>query len=469
MAPFAELDVFEPAQRAVRREFQERLDAMRSNILHAALRMDCPACNSPFNLSNGDHLGEHWAHQNGSDRLHSVAQALTALNAAKAAKDWDCAERLQHWLDVSAAPWLESRRQVIWHETTQFSGFLQNVLNRDRAIQPVDSSSVENFLEQGWTTAADTLPATHFSCNYMSEARMLLVSVTVPARNVALASTFSPMVILGAPAGREGSRSESALRIAYVNGLAELALSALFLLFELTANCNVETIVLNCMSDSIDGATGKTARACVLSVQTSREEFADLNLAHVDPTLCLRRLRAAVPRSNSETTAVRPIVEFDKIDSRLIEAENVLGLLDSRPNLMDLTPSEFESLIQNLFSAMGLDTHQTQASRDGGVDCIAYDSRPIFGGKIVIQAKRYKNIVGVSAVRDLYGTVLNEGAGKGILVTTSGYGRASYEFARDKPLELLEGSHLLHLLKEHTGLEARIIVPDTWVDPASDS
>ena len=35
-----------------------------------------------------------------------------------------------------------------------------------------------------------------------------------------------------------------------------------------------------------------------------------------------------------------------------------------------------------------LDTKQTRASRDGGVDCVAYDPRPIFGGKVVIQAKR---------------------------------------------------------------------------------
>ena len=47
---------------------------------------------------------------------------------------------------------------------------------------------------------------------------------------------------------------------------------------------------------------------------------------------------------------------------------------------------------------MGLETPSTQASRDGGVDCVAYDPRPIFGGKVVIQAKRYKHTVGVSAV-----------------------------------------------------------------------
>jgi restriction system protein len=55
----------------------------------------------------------------------------------------------------------------------------------------------------------------------------------------------------------------------------------------------------------------------------------------------------------------------------------------------------------------------------------------------------------VSAVRDLFGTVHNEGASKGILVTTSGYGKAAYDFANGKPIELISGSNLLYLLKEH--------------------
>jgi len=71
------------------------------------------------------------------------------------------------------------------------------------------------------------------------------------------------------------------------------------------------------------------------------------------------------------------------------------------------------------------------------------------GGKIVIQAKRYTNTVDVSAVRDLYGTVLNEGANKGILVTTADYGPDAYQFAADKPLTLLSGANLLHLLEKY--------------------
>ena len=61
----------------------------------------------------------------------------------------------------------------------------------------------------------------------------------------------------------------------------------------------------------------------------------------------------------------------------------------------------------------------------------------------------------VSAVRDLYGTVVNEGANKGILVTTAEYGPDAYNFATDKPITLLNGSNLLHLLNKH-GHHAKI-------------
>ena len=77
------------------------------------------------------------------------------------------------------------------------------------------------------------------------------------------------------------------------------------------------------------------------------------------------------------------------------------------------------------------------------------------GGKIVIQAKRYTNTVELSAVRDLYGTVVNEEANKGILVTTADYGPDAYEFAKDKPLTLLNGANLLFLLEKY-GQKARI-------------
>jgi hypothetical protein len=117
---------------------------------------------------------------------------------------------------------------------------------------------------------------------------------------------------------------------------------------------------------------------------------------------------------------------------------------------------------------MGLETRQTQASRDGGVDCVAFDPRPIFGGKVVIQAKRYKNTAGVSAVRDLFGTM--QGEFKGILVTTSGYGQAAAPFQRiaaarrrTKPPAMSRGVKRLGSDDAtHTvGGHLRVVEPDT--------
>lgn len=54
---------------------------------------------------------------------------------------------------------------------------------------------------------------------------------------------------------------------------------------------------------------------------------------------------------------------------------------------------------------------------------------------------------------------MNEGANKGILVTTSNYGPDAYNFAKEKPLTLLNGSNLLHLLEKH-GYSCRIDIQE---------
>src|SRR3546814_6159161 len=108
---------------------------------------------------------------------------------------------------------------------------------------------------------------------------------------------------------------------------------------------------------------------------------------------------------------------------------------------------DFEHLVRELFekefATRGGEVKITQASADGGVDAVAFDPDPITGGKIVIQAKRYTRTVGVSAVRDLYGTIQHESASRGILITTADYGPVAYQFASGKPIPLFTGANLL--------------------------
>ena len=256
----------------------------------------------------------------------------------------------------------------------------------------------------------------------------------------------------------EKVRKPNEIKALYRDILAAITIRTIHEVLEADQGNHIQVVVFNGFLTTADPATGREARSCLISVRTTKESFNELNLSRIDKLVCLRNLGAQVSSSPDEQLPVKPIVEFDMVDKRFIEQGDVLSGVDSRQNLMDLTYGEFENLTSNLFSKMGLESKLTRASRDGGVDAVAFDTRPVLGGKIVIQAKRYKNTVGVSAVRDLYGTMMNEGASKGIIVTTSGYGPDAYEFAKDKPLELIDGGGLLYLL-DQVGIKAKIIMP----------
>ena len=221
----------------------------------------------------------------------------------------------------------------------------------------------------------------------------------------------------------------------------------------------IHAVVVNGIVNSIDRGTGKDVTACILSMRVNAAEFKEINLTKVDPKTCFKSLKGVGSFKLHGLSPVPPIMTISKDDARFIAAYGVAGSLDSGVNLAAMGWEDFEHLIRELFekefSSTGGEVRVTQASRDGGVDAIAFDPDPIRGGKIVIQAKRYTNTVGVSAVRDLYGTVMNEGATKGVLVTTSDYGPDSYSFAQGKPLVLLNGANLLHMLEKH-GHSARI-------------
>ncbi len=215
----------------------------------------------------------------------------------------------------------------------------------------------------------------------------------------------------------------------------------------------ISTVVFNGIVTSTDKGTGNQTTACILSVQVSREIFLGFNLAKVDPKTCFRQLRGVGSSKLHSITPIAPILELRRDDRRFVAAHGVAESLIQGSNLAVMDWEDFEHLIREIFekefSYSGGEVKVTQASRDGGVDAVAFDPDPIRGGKVVIQAKRYAHTVGVSAVRDLYGTLMNEGANKGILVTTSDYGPDAYEFAKGKPLTLLSGSNLLHLLEKH--------------------
>lgn len=211
-----------------------------------------------------------------------------------------------------------------------------------------------------------------------------------------------------------------------------------------------------------DRATGQPVRPCLISVSAPRELFATFLLADLDPVACLHKLNALVSLHPYDLEAVRPVVDFETLLSqyKFVEGMDAVAGLDSRPDLLDMTPTEFEHLVRQLFEAMGMKSWVTQASKDDGVDGVAVNEDPVFGGLCVIQAKRYRSAVGIEPVRALAGVMEDKHATKGIMVTTSWVTKDGHAFAaRHGRIQIMECEEIKYLCKEHLGLDILISLP----------
>lgn len=301
-----------------------------------------------------------------------------------------------------------------------------------------------------------------FDLFYQSETRTLVVDYLLPAPEH-LPTLKEVRYVKSRDELTEKHLSDRELNRKYDALLYQMALRTIHELFEADQVDALDAVVFNGIVHTIDRSTGHEIEPCVLSVQATRAEFEELNLAQIEPKQCFKKLKGVGSSKLHSITPIAPIIKVDKEDARFVDSRDVTTALSEGTNLAAIDWEDFEHLIREIFEQEfaqgGGEVKVTHASRDGGVDAVAFDPDPIRGGKIVIQAKRYTNTVGVAAVRDLFGTVMNEGATKGILVTTSDYGPDAYKFAQGKPITLLNGANLLHLLQRH-GHKAKIDIKE---------
>lgn len=297
---------------------------------------------------------------------------------------------------------------------------------------------------------------------YRADNRMVVVDYDLPSPNqLPTVKAYSYVKSRDEITEKQLTAAES--KKLYDKVIYQLCIRTIHELFEADVVNAIDAVAFNGLVTNINPATGIKETKTIISVMADKNKFIAFDLSQVDPKATFKHLKGVAAATLVDLTPIPPVITLDKSDKRFIDGKIVAAHLDESVNLAAMNWGDFEHLIRELFekefTASGGEVKVTQASADGGVDAVAYDPDPIRGGKIVIQAKRYTNVVGVAAVRDLYGTVMNEGATKGILVTTSDYGKDSYEFAKDKPITLLNGSNLLSLLEKH-GHKARINVAE---------
>lgn len=107
-----------------------------------------------------------------------------------------------------------------------------------------------------------------------------------------------------------------------------------------------------------------------------------------------------------------------------------------------LVPDRFEQLVAEMFKQKGYSATVTPLQGDHGVDVIL---RAPNGEKEVVQCKRYQGQVGEPIVRDFFGAMMHENAVRGYIVTTGEFTQQAKDWARGKPIELIDGQQLTHM------------------------
>jgi restriction system protein len=104
-----------------------------------------------------------------------------------------------------------------------------------------------------------------------------------------------------------------------------------------------------------------------------------------------------------------------------------------------MTGNQFENYLGELFKFQGYKTKVTPSSGDYGADLVIEKN----GKRIVVQAKRYKNNVGIKAVQEIYSSKKHYKALEAWVVTNSNYTAAAQKLASSNDVRLINREVLI--------------------------
>ena len=118
--------------------------------------------------------------------------------------------------------------------------------------------------------------------------------------------------------------------------------------------------------------------------------------------------------------------------------------------LRSLDWRQFEEILADYFTMRGYHVELGVGdAADGGIDILLRKD----GKKIIVQAKHYRNQVGVAIVREMYGAMIHHNADEVLICTTSFFTQHAKEFAKDKPIQLIHGHKIVNMF--NTALKER--------------
>lgn len=125
------------------------------------------------------------------------------------------------------------------------------------------------------------------------------------------------------------------------------------------------------------------------------------------------------------------------------QQEQEKRLLDSGIYKVDtMTGKEFEDFLDVCFRKLGYNVSLTPNTQDYGGDLILYKD----GIKTVVQAKRKKSSVSISAVQEVVSAIKHYKADEGMVITNNYFTTNAYNLARSNDIKLWDRKKLVEFM-----------------------
>ncbi|MCX5497173.1 restriction endonuclease [Kaistia dalseonensis] len=372
---------------------------------------------------------------------------------------------LTHWMELERAR-LERLTEQELDYSIRREGFLRKQRLRDRAVAEFEADYrtgdrdavaiyVGMVLER--SLYPDNFPH-DFSVSFVPTANLVVVDYELPTIE-AVPKTFEVQYIqsndriVSVPV-RKLDRTGI-----YQDLIAAIAIRTLHEVFATDQTGLVFNVCFNGYVRTTNPETGEKEMPYLLSVKVTKPEFERIDLARAEKRTCLRGWGAIVSRQPDELVPIRPIVDLDMADRRLVIQTDGSTRAAQPVDVMSVSEPDFEGLFSRISARLGFDGATTRRPSADAVECVAYDSRPEMAGAVIVRATRRREPVDGTAVGGFFETMLSERESIGLHLTTSAYTHESFAFARERPIELIDGKGFQFLLRE-AGIEARIGTAD---------
>jgi restriction system protein len=169
------------------------------------------------------------------------------------------------------------------------------------------------------------------------------------------------------------------------------------------------------------------------------------DLQHFSDTI----LRSLIVALSNVLQFIVPIALMISAILSVFNSKKRAKLLDSQSSLESIRSmswQDFELLVGEAFRRQGYQVQEMGGGGpDGGVDLVLLKD----GKKSVVQCKRWKTYsVGVSPVRELYGVMVAAHAQECIFVSSGKYTNEAKQFAKGRPIQLIDGPELIKAVLE---------------------